>query len=86
MLTPEGRALRARIAAHTKWANTDDPAAATSAARQAFADRFISQAREKFGDLPAAELARRAEHLRKAYFHRLALKSAQARQARKAVA
>jgi hypothetical protein len=45
-----------------------------------FRDRFLREARERFGDLPPEDLARRAEHLRKAYYARLALKSAQARQ------
>jgi hypothetical protein len=49
-LSPELRTLRAKLAAHTKWANTDDPAEATASAR-------------------------------KAYFTRLAFKSARARQA-----
>ncbi|GIF71898.1 hypothetical protein [Asanoa siamensis] len=84
MLSPESRTMRARIAAHTKWANTDDPSAATAPARKAFADRFITQAREQFGDLPEAELTRRAEHLRQAHFQRMAFRSAQARKARKA--
>jgi hypothetical protein len=53
--------------------------AATAPARQAFRDGFIREARERFGDLPADELAYRAEHLRKAFYLRLSLKSAQAR-------
>jgi hypothetical protein len=83
-LTPEGRELRSRIAAREKWATTNDRTAATAAARRAFADRFIREARERYGDLPADDLARRAEHLRKAYFARLTLRSAQARRARAA--
>jgi hypothetical protein len=67
---------------HEYWATVDDRTAATAPARQAFRDRFLREAREKFGDLPTDELARRAEHLRKAYYARLALKSAQARRAR----
>ncbi|MDP9433663.1 MAG: hypothetical protein M3P93_00060 [Actinomycetota bacterium] len=85
--TPEQRALAARIAAHTKWANTADTTAATAPARQAFLDRFEREAvgREaaggvdKDGTLPPAERARRAEHARRAYFSRLALASAKAR-------
>jgi hypothetical protein len=48
----------------------------------AFGDRFLREARERFGDLPAEDLARRAEHLRKAYYARLALRSAQVRRKR----
>lgn len=68
---------------HVRWAQTDDRTGATAPAREAFRDRFIREARERFGDLPGPELARRAESLRKAYYTRLALKSAQARRARK---
>jgi hypothetical protein len=75
---PEDRALIASIAAHASWARTANPAARTANARKAFADCFQ---REAYPDclLPPAERARRAEHLRKAHFKRLALKSAQAR-------
>jgi len=76
-LTPEQRSLRARIAAHSKWAKTPDPAAATAAARQAALDRFERQV-DPDGTMPPAERARRAEHARKAYFAGLALKSARA--------
>lgn len=81
--SPEDRALTARIAAHTKWANTADPTAATAPARKAFLDRFEKQV-DPDGVLKPAERARRAEHARKAHFARMALKSAQARRARAA--
>lgn len=64
------RKLRAQIAAHESWANTPDRPARTAPARAARDQRFLDQAN---GD-PV-----RAEHLRKAYFARLALKSAQSR-------
>lgn len=83
-LTPEQRALRARLAAHESWARTDDRAARTAPARQAMADRFVREAREKFGDLPDDELQRRAHHLRQAHFLRLSMAAARARQARAA--
>ena len=69
-LSPELRTLRARIAAHESWAQTKDRAARTANARNAFEDRFLTEAD---GD------PQRAASLRKAYFARLALKSAQAR-------
>jgi hypothetical protein len=75
--TPQDRALRARLAAHSKWAN-HDPIDGTAAARAAFLDRFDRDA-DPEGTLPPAERARRAAHLRKAYFTRLALASARAR-------
>lgn len=72
-LTKSERSLRGQLAAHTSWANTTDPSARTKPARQALEDKFL---REAEGD------PRRAESLRKAYFTRLALKSAQARRRR----
>jgi hypothetical protein len=80
-LTPEQRSLRARIASHTSWANTEDPSARTAPARSAFFDRFE---REVDPDrvLDPADRRRRAEHARKAYMQRLALKSARARRSR----
>jgi hypothetical protein len=80
-LTPEQRSLRARLAVHESWARTDDAAARTAPARKAFLDRFEKQV-DPNGELPPAERTRRAEHARKAYFARLALKSAQARRNR----
>ena len=67
---PEERSLVASIAAHESWANTADPTKRTAPARAARDAKFLEQAD---GD-PV-----RAEHLRKAYFKRLALKSAQSR-------
>lgn len=69
-LTPAERSLRAQIAAHESWANTEDRPARTANARRAFDDKFLKQA----GGDP-----KRAEHLRKAHYARLALKSARAR-------
>jgi hypothetical protein len=74
-LTPEFRTLRARIAAHESWARTPDRSARTSKARQALADKFLAEA----GGDPL-----RAESARKAYYLRMAQKSAKARKARKA--
>lgn len=71
--------LRARLAAHESWANTSDRSARTAPARQAARDRFIRLARERYGDLPLAELQKRAEHLRKAHYTRMAIASAEAR-------
>lgn len=68
--TPTERRLAAQIAAHDRWANTEDRTAATQAARSAFDQKFLDAA----GGDPV-----RAAHLRKAHFTRLALKSAKAR-------
>lgn len=72
------RRLRARQAAHTLHAQVADPTAHTAPARKAFLDRFERQA-DPDGTLAPAERARRAEHLKKAYFLNLAAKSAKAR-------
>lgn len=64
------RSLIASIAAETSWANTPNRTARTANARAALDAKFLAQAS---GD-PV-----RAAHLRRAYFKRLALKSAQAR-------
>ncbi len=77
-LTPSERSLRARAAAHASWANTADPSARTAPARRAALDRFEREV-DPDGTLSPAERRRRAEHLRKAHMHGLALKSAQAR-------
>lgn len=73
-------ALAGRIGAHRLHA-LYDPRVTTAAARRAFLDRFDREA-DPDGTLPSEERARRARHLRKAYFARLALRSAQARRQR----
>jgi hypothetical protein len=80
---PAHRALAARIAAHSLHARLTDPSAHTAPARKAFNDRFEHEA-DPDGVLSPEERARRASHLRKAYFSRLALKSAKARSKRAA--
>lgn len=75
---PADRALIARIAAHTSWANTPDPAARTAKARAAALERFERQV-DPDGTLPPAERARRAEAARKAHFLGMARKSADSR-------
>jgi hypothetical protein len=81
-MTPEQRSLRGRMAAHSLHAQVTDPAAHTAPARKAFLDRFEREA-DPDGVLTPAERARRAEHLRKAYFTALAYKSSRARSQRK---
>ena len=75
------RTLAARIAANTSWANTPDRAARTAPAREALLHKFEEQVDPEH-QLAADERARRAEHLRRAHFQRLALTSAKARRAR----
>jgi hypothetical protein len=76
------RALRARMAAHLSWATTENPTARTQPARDALQQRFEREA-DPDGTLTPTERARRAEHLRSAYYTRLALKSAETRRRRK---
>lgn len=80
-LTPAERSLRGQIAAHTSWARTPDRTARTAAARQAANDRFEREV-DPDGVLLPEVRAKLAENARKAYFARLALKSAQARRRR----
>lgn len=74
-LTPEQRVFRARLAAHTMHAQGKTN---TAPARAKFLDRFEHEV-DPNGELDPDERARRAGHARKAYFARLALKSAEAR-------
>jgi len=77
-LSASERSLAARAASHAKWAKCDDPPAATAAARAGLLARFEREV-DPEGNLSPADRARRAEHARKAYYTRLALKSAQSR-------
>ena len=78
-MTPQDRSLRARLAAHTSWANTLDPTSRTANARAAANGRFEREAREKHPDATDEQIARVAEHLKSAHFSRLALQAAAAR-------
>jgi len=72
------RQLIGAIGANVSWSRTVDRTARTAPARQAFDRRFELEV-DPDGVLPEAERLRRAEYARKAYFQRLALKSAAAR-------
>ncbi len=76
--TATERALQSRLAAHMKWANTNDRSDATAPGRAAFEARFERQV-DPDGTLDPVERARRAESAKSAYFARLALQSAQSR-------
>lgn len=82
-LTPSERVLRSKMAAHKSWANTEDRAARTAAARQAAADRFEKLV-DPEGKLPIAERAKRAESARKAFYAEMAFKSHRSRRRNKA--
>lgn len=63
-----------RIGAHVSWANTTNRTARTAPARAALEAKFLAEAD---GD------PLRAEHLRKAYYLRLAQRSAEVRRRRR---
>lgn len=75
--SPAEMALRGRIGAYALHARRD-PKETTHAARTAFMARFEREV-DPDSILEPTERVRRAEAARKAYFSRLALKSAQAR-------
>lgn len=76
--------LRGRFGAYESWAKTEDRTARTWPARKAMLDRFEREV-DPDGVLSPQERAKRAEWARKAYMHRLALKSAAARRRRKTI-
>lgn len=78
-MTPAERSERARIGAYSLHAKYD-PRQTTRRARATFLARFELRV-DPDRQLPEAERMRRAEAARKAYFHRLAAKSAAARRA-----
>jgi hypothetical protein len=78
-MDPVDRSLRARLGAHTSWANTTDPASRTAKARAAADAKFEKEARALHPDGTDEVIARAAAHLRKAYFVRLGMASAAAR-------
>ena len=82
--SPQERRLQARMAAHAMHAR-NDARTVTANARSAFLDRFDREVDPR-NSLSPGERARRAEHARKAYMTRLALKSAQARRKRRETA
>lgn len=77
-LSPSERSLRARIAAHALHAQGGTSTAAGTAA---FLRKFEVQV-DPNSQLPPAERARRAEHARKQYMAKLALKRSRARSSR----
>jgi hypothetical protein len=68
--TAAERRLSAQLAAHESWSRTEDRTARTAPARAAMDARFLAEA----GGDPI-----RAENVRKAFYARLALRSATAR-------
>lgn len=82
--TPEQNKLVTSLAVLESWARTPDRAARTQPARDANWQKYLDRARQLAPEGASAEdIEYRAECLRKADMHRLALASAKAR-ARKA--
>lgn len=71
--------MRARLAAHKSWANTDDPSARTAPARAAMRQRFEDQV-DPDRVLSESERARKADHEFRSYMAGLAFKASRARQ------
>ncbi len=80
-MTPNERVLRARKAAHSRWAQ-ENPQANAARATAGFLATFERQV-DPDNLLDVAERQRRAQHALKAHMMGLALKSAQARRGRR---
>ncbi len=81
-MTPAERRLRAQIAAEVSWANTEDRARRTSAAREAANARFERQARELHPEGSVELIAKVAAALSKAHIARMTRNSLRARAAK----
>lgn len=80
--TPARRSSAAKVAAHSRWAHESDRRAAMAPARDGFEKRFLDEV-DPGRVLEPGERIRRAESAKRAYFTRLAMKSAAARAAKK---
>lgn len=76
---------QARAGVHESWARTVDRTARTAPGTAAFLARFEREV-DPDGTLEPTERAIRAEHARKAYFTRLAIRSAASRRAKRHLA
>jgi hypothetical protein len=79
-LTPAQRAMRARIAANTRWSR-ENPAANAARGQAGLLAKFVDQV-DPDRQLPEAERTRRAEAARRAHMQRLAFRSSKARSGR----
>jgi hypothetical protein len=78
MTTKAQLSLRHQIAANESWAKTTDRAARTRAARQGLDARFEREV-DPDGVMDPVTRAKAIANARRAYYQRLALKSAEAR-------
>jgi hypothetical protein len=79
---PSNRKLAAKVGANSRWSK-EDPTRQGKILRAGLDAKFLREV-DPNNELPEAERQRRAECARKAFFQRLALKSAAARKARRA--
>ncbi len=77
-LTPAQRTARARIAAHTRWANEPDRLAATKPGRDAAFEKLLDEVDPR-RVLPDDERLKRARNAQKAQLERIRLASSRAR-------
>ena len=78
------KSLPHQIAANSRWSK-EDPTAQGIILRAGLEAKFLREV-DPNNELPESERLRRAEAARRAYYQRLALASAKARKARKAIA
>jgi hypothetical protein len=82
MSTPNRYATAGRLGAYTRWGNCTDRAAATEAARQAAADRFLRQVQAEYPELTEKAAVQMADARRKAWYTQISRKGVAARAAR----
>jgi hypothetical protein len=80
-LTPQQRALRAKLAANTRWSEDGDRKGNAKRAQAGLLAKFVDQV-DPDRVLPEDERLRRAEAARKAHMQRLAFLSSKARRKR----
>jgi hypothetical protein len=73
--------MAAKVGAHTSWAHTENRPARTLPARMALEAKFLREA-DPDNKMPPAARTKAAESLRKAFYVRMSLKSAQVRRRR----
>ena len=83
-MTPEQRALRARIASNARWsqASKADRTAGTATARRVRREQWAAEV-DPDGELPPDELARRVANKQAEHMARMTLASSRARASRK---
>jgi hypothetical protein len=84
-LTPEQRTMRARLAAHARWAR-EDPGPNVRRAAAGLLEKFRREILAEQGDVAEPELTRRAESRRREHLTRIAFEASRKRQAGKAAA